>query len=553
MGKKKPPPRWQEGRLELEVVLPADKTKGGQQESARLGFSWKVSATRRPTTRDWVQLESGEARNTLAILADILEDGEEFSARQTGDLAKSLTCAVKAWCWACLRDVDKTIDDHQYHRAFDEKAPDVLRQAKIGARRSIDDAIDTRGAAMAEAMVAVRAAVDALLAAAARPPRNRRRFPAHLRRRRLHRPPRKPRVRPGSWIDTGRYRPAVVLEMMPDPPHTMKLSYGDEVDEDYRPHICNWKSVRSRKRIPSLKDVYSPGDWIRHPYSGYGQILAVRNSTMDVDYRGRVAIVAPDASLARWEKVGDPGPVDLRPVSERFPPGTWIETDRSGKGVVLGIEHFKDIEKDILVVLFRNDLAHIVEPDIGKEGPAVWKLDRAAFDLNSPWGRRWSWWWMHKEIYNEPVCACCGYPNFGRGGRSYFRARECLICGYPDFGTGLEGEDVPLVLRLNGTWRHRNAWDFPDMDDPEVMLTEPSDREWEVYGYSMAEARRNYESRGHMLRSDDPGVMLMEKVADLRRSLVRLLEKRRVEPSGWNEEDGKVVVRIRQEIPVRLA
>ncbi|MCY4489765.1 MAG: hypothetical protein OXF11_22030 [Deltaproteobacteria bacterium] len=80
-------------------------------------------------------------------------------------------------------------------------------------------------------------------------------------------------MKPGSWVDTGRYRPGFILEMMPDPLHIMKLSYGAVIDEDFRPYIANWRPVRKRKRIPSLKDVFSDGDWIRHPYSGYGRIL----------------------------------------------------------------------------------------------------------------------------------------------------------------------------------------------------------------------------------------------------------------------------------------
>ncbi len=50
-------------------------------------------------------------------------------------------------------------------------------------------------------------------------------------------------------------------------------AYGAVIDEDFRPHIANWRPVRKRKRIPSLEDVFSDGDWIRHPYSGYGRIL----------------------------------------------------------------------------------------------------------------------------------------------------------------------------------------------------------------------------------------------------------------------------------------
>ena len=40
MGKKKAPPEWQEGRHEFDAVLPADKTKSGEDETVRVGLSW---------------------------------------------------------------------------------------------------------------------------------------------------------------------------------------------------------------------------------------------------------------------------------------------------------------------------------------------------------------------------------------------------------------------------------------------------------------------------------------------------------------------------------
>lgn len=545
---KKAPRTSQEGSHEFDVVLPAEKTKSGKPETVRIGFRWKVSATRPPTARDHVQQAAYEARDALKVLANTLDHGQELSARQTDDLAKALTCAVKAWCWASLRDVDKTVNNHTYHRAFDQKAPDDLWEAECKARTAIHEHIEFGSISASEALSAVEAAVNAVLAAPTQPPRNKPRFPASLRNIPLRQSPRKPRVQPGSWIDTGRYRPAEVLTMMPDPPHIMKLSYGDEIDEDFRPHITNWKSVRRRKRIPSLKDLYSPGDWIRHPRHGYGQLLAVRNSTMDVDFRGRTAKMAPEADLGQWMKVDDPGPADLRPVRERLPPGTWIETVMFGEGVVLAIENRAGIEDDTLKVLFNDGISLIREPGIGEEGPVIWKLNRAELDPNSSWGQRWSWWWQHWDIFREPVCACCGYPNFGQGERNRFLPRECPICGYPDFGAGLEDDDAPLVLRLHGFWYHRDAWGFPEPDESATVSSESSEPDWKGSGYSMKEARNNFETRGSMFRPDESGSTPAQVLTDLRRSLILLLEKRRIEPSEWREEDGKSVERIRQEI-----
>ena len=545
MGEKAVPPEWQEGRHEFDVVIPADKTKSGREETVRLGFSWKVMAGRPPTPLDRTRQETRDARDALARVTGALDDRAEFAAEHAHELEDAVTHAVKAWCWSHLRDIDKSIDDYAYQQAFDEKAPDDLRRARIAAWRAIDKRLlETRGASTAAAVAAAGAAVDRLLMAVARPPRNRRRFPAHLRRFPLRKEIRKPRVRPGSWIDTGRYRPAVVLAMMPDPPHIMKLYYGDEIDEDFRPHIVNWKSVRKRKRMPSLKDVFSPGDWIRHPHSGYGQVLAVRNSTMDIEYRGELATVAPEAGLSRWEKVDGPRPRDRRPLEERLPPGTWIETVASGRGVVLAVEGI------VLTVLFSYGVVRVNEPRPGEDRPAIRKLDRMAIDLRSPWGRRWVWWWLHRDIFDVPVCACCGYPNFGQRAGPFFelayQARECIICGYPDFGTGFEDEDEPSVFRIDGVWLDEDEWLIRKLDEREDEAA--SEWEWEVAGCSLSEARRNYETRGVVFRPGDYGAGTWKKVTGLRRTLTRLLDKRMAEPSRWREEDGRVVEQARQEI-----
>lgn len=550
MSRKKSPPHWQKGRHEFEVTLPADKMKSGREETVRLALRWKVSGGGRPpTSRDRTKLAANKARHTLKSLVSSTADRKELDAGSCRQLDSALTHAIEAWCWSQLRGVEADAGEWSYWWAFDEKAPDDLWETASKARTKIYEYIDSGRIPMGEAMESVQAVVDTVLAAAGRPAGNRRRFPVHLRRFRLPRDPGKPRVRPGSWIDTGRYRPAEVLSMMPDPPHIMRLSYGDEIDEDFRPHITDWKSVRKRKRIPSLKDVFSPGDWIRHPRNGFGRVLAVRNSTMDMEFRGRVATFVPDTDLSRWGKIDEPVPEDLRPVGERMPPGTWIETDSWGEGVVLAVED------DILRVLFHSGApALIAEPVAGEELPVVWKLDREAYDLKSYWGRRWSWWWLHVDIYDAPVCACCGYPNFGQidGSHSYFRARECLICGYPDFSIRFEDEDIRLVLRLIDLWLHRSVCDFQDYALGAVSAA-PSGQEWDESGYSLSEAQRNYEITGFMLRLGDSGFGLADTTASLRSSLTRLLDRRMADPSGWDGTDDQAVEKIRQEILDKLA
>ena len=58
MGRKKAAPEWQEGRHEFEVVLPADKTRSGRQETVRVGFNWKVMAGRPMASRDRTRKET---------------------------------------------------------------------------------------------------------------------------------------------------------------------------------------------------------------------------------------------------------------------------------------------------------------------------------------------------------------------------------------------------------------------------------------------------------------------------------------------------------------
>ncbi len=105
-----------------------------------------------------------------------------------------------------------------------------------------------------------------------------------------------------------------------------------------------------------------------------------------------------------------------------------------------------------------------------------------------------------------------------------------------------------------GCWRHRNAWSFPDPYDDEAELTpdEPSDQEWEVFGYSILEAQRNFESSGSMYRPQDANALPSEKTAVLRRELVQVMERTMADPSGWHGGDEKVVEELRQKILSKL-
>ena len=120
------PPKWQEGRHEFDVVLPADKTKSGREETVRVGFSWKVEATRPMNARDWTRWEFDRARELLALLADEPRHSEDFLDRHERDLRGALTHAVRAWCRMHLRCKDASGADDSYYSAFAEKAPEDL-------------------------------------------------------------------------------------------------------------------------------------------------------------------------------------------------------------------------------------------------------------------------------------------------------------------------------------------------------------------------------------------------------------------------------------------
>ena len=82
------------------------------------------------------------------------------------------------------------------------------------------------------------------------------------------------------------------------------------------------------------------------------------------------------------------------------------------------------------------------------------------------------------------------------------------------------------------------AWDF----------AEP-----ETAGYSLAEARRNYETRGVMFRPGDPDARSSVGAAKLRSSLTRLLDKRMADPSRWTEEDGNALEEVKGQILAEVA
>jgi hypothetical protein len=504
------PPSWQKGRRVFEVTLPARLTKSGKDEKVKWGFRWEVRATKPTTERGRTLQEMAWARSCLDRASSPWNRPQGFPTFNPRDLDSALSHAITAWCRTHLRG--KASGNMANYSAFEAKAPDLLtRQVSeaIEALRRLDRGLATP----VDAIAPVRTAVESLLDAAAHPPRNRRRFPARLK---SDRPVYKPRVKPGGWIATGRYRPAQVLAVMDHPPHIMTLSYGDEVDDDFRPHVTWWKTVRMRKRPPSLKDVFSAGDWIRHARFGYGRVLTVRDSTMDVAFRKREETLVPDARLRNIEKVDGPAPEDNRPFDERFPPGTWIERGCSAPAVVIAID------EDWVTVLTSEGLTRF-----GKlgEDPVIWKLDRPPFDLTLPRERRRLWWWRNNTLRRgHRPCPCCGYLNLGIGDEACIEPVQCLICGWAD------------------------DWSREEDADEVIPVPDPDDWEPPNWGYSLTEARRNFEAQGLMFRPDDPRATPFMAAGTVRRRLVRQLDRIMARASDRSEETWAMVERLRRQI-----
>ncbi len=465
------------------------------------------------SSRNWTKWEMDSARDCLACVVSASDRGEDFTIDHMMYLRSAFTHAVRAWCRTHLRG--KGGNDDSYHRAFIEKCPDKLGKLATAFQVAMRK-LRKHPTSINRAVAATQTVVEALLDAASHPPRNRRRFPARLK---PNRPIRKPRVRPGSWIVAeGRYRPGQILEMMPDPPHTMKVSYGDEIDDDFLPHITYWRTVRKPKHVPSLKEHFRPGDWIRHRYSGYGRVLAVRNSRMDVDYSGSAETLCPNPELSGIEKVLAPEPEYFLPASKRFSPGTWIDQAVFGRGVVLSI-----VRDTSLVVFFLDRVVRRIATSI--DVPAIWKLEEKPINLSSSCRQRWVAWWRNYTdgypIYgllygtseNRP-CLCCGYPNLGTEPVFANDEKECVICGWPEHA------------------RYGN----------------PFDQIQKERGCRLLDAQQNYENAGTMFRVGDRRFEIFEKVTALRNSLIELLEKAQASPSEWNDGDREAIEQVRREI-----
>ena len=81
----------------------------------------------------------------------------------------------------------------------------------------------------------------------------------------------------------------------------------------------------------------------------------------------------------------------------------------------------------------------------------------------------------------------------------------------------------------------------------------PTDEDLATGGYSLSEARQNYEIRGTMFRPDFPSPLVTEVATGLRVSLVRLLEMAMADPSLWTDNDRMNAEQIRDQLLAELS
>lgn len=290
-----------------------------------------------------------------------------------------------------------------------------------------------------------------------------------------------PAVQVGDWIDAGWYRPAQVLIMEPEPPHRMTITYGDEIDDNFYPHIVQWGKVCAPKRLKSLKDVFVIGDWVRHLFNGEGQVLGVRNVSLEIKFGEDEGRYFPNRNLSDFKKIKGPAPVDDRPIAEQFPPGTWIEQYYVGKGVVLYVEG------EILTVYGTKKCARIIADGV----PAnVFKGDEPPMDLSRSFERRRLWLWRYKYLHAVDLwpCACCGYPEFRVPSKSWEGLGHCIICGW--INTLFSAREVyPKTLEEA----------YEPIVDKDIFDAQA----WPNKPHSLVSAKITFENSGIMFRADD--------------------------------------------------
>ena len=471
---------------------------------------WRRDHRRIP---DW--LDARNIRNVEDALSAARHSLECDASAEWGrhdTLRNAMDHTLMAWCLA-----NSELDESIYLNlsAFYVTAPEALAE-KVELAAHLLWSLRERIVDHPDAIEAVRVAASSLIDSACHPPANRRRLPKNLLCSYIASDvPGQFKV--GTWIHTGRYRPARIVAVQCHSPFVLHLSYGDEEDEEFVSCSSHWRPVSPPDTLKSLRQVFSAGDWVRHERLGDVRIVEVFNTSVLLDLSGRHVKLIPHFARLTISRIDEPAPTDSRPVTERFPPGTWVFVGGVGEGVVLDAEEETMFGKpaEVLTVLGHDRAVsryQAIEPRsrrISKEWSyefVVWRLPRPRFDFSPSWHHRARLFWLldARNRYDPDAgapCPCCGYPYPGQGDFDMYVYR-CILCGWIDDG-----------------WSEAEADDVRPLNEPCF----PEGRKTNG-GYSLTEARCNFIAHGHMFRPGDPAAEVMEEQAPERESLRRLLD-----------------------------
>ena len=415
-------------------------------------------------------------------------------------LRDAMDHAIIAWCLANLE-----FDDSIFRNlsAFYVTAPEALAEKVELAAHFLRPLGERIGEEHPDAIETVRGAAMSLIESAHHPPANRKHLPENLPRSYFGSDV-SGQFKVGSWIHTGRYRPARIVAVQRHSPFGLHLSYGDEEDEEFVPCQAHWRPVSPPDTLKSLRQMFSAGDWVRHERLGDVRVVEVFDTSVVLDVSGRHVKLIPYFACLTISRIDEPAPTDSRPVTERFPLGTWVLVGGVGEGVVLDAEEdtIAGQSAEMLTVLrhgyavSRYKVIELRSRRFSKEWKSevvVWRLQRPRFDFSPSWHRRArSFWLLHARNRYDPdagvPCPCCGYPNPGQGDFDICVYR-CILCGWID-----------------------DDWSESEADEvrPLVEPCFPDGRKTSG-GYSLTEARHNFVAHGHMFRRVDPAAKVMEE------------------------------------------
>jgi len=465
-----------------------------------------------PQTFGWLsERHIRKAEHALSAARYSLECDARGEGCGSDTLRDAMDHALMAWCHAHFEiDLSIFLD----LSAFYVTAPEALAE-RVELAMQLLRSIRERIRDHPDAVETVRDAAVSIIESARHPPARRKSPPGNMPCSYIASDVAE-QLEVGSWVHTGRYRPARIVAVQ-RPRSILHLSYGDEEDEEFFAGVSHWRPVSPPATLKSLKEVFSAGDWVRHEQIGDVRVVEVFNTSIVLDVSGRHAKLIPDFACRTVFRIDEPPPTDSRPITERFPLGTWVLVGGRGEGIVLDAkaETIEGKPAEVLTVLRpdRDACRHkVIEPRSRRFSKGwrseyvVWRLQRPRADFSPSWHRRARLFWLlYAGGGYEPdarlPCPCCGYPNTGQGDFNIYVFR-CILCGW-----------------IDDAWSESEADDVRPLDEPCF----PDGRKTNG-GYSLTEARHNFVAHGHMFRPGDPAAEVMEAQATERESLRRLLD-----------------------------